>query len=186
MTLRLLALVALIGAAVAITDWLQDLQQDLQRAPAETSASAPDFIFRYVDLTVMGVEGAPRYRIEAPRMVHYAPGDSAQITSPRFWFYRDDGPAIELRSERAKVAAAGERVWLLGAVNILRPPHAGLAPLTVRTRDVTVFPDTERARTKAPVVASGGAQRLAGVGMVLDLAAGTLNLLSQVRGTYVP
>jgi lipopolysaccharide export system protein LptC len=51
---------------------------------------------------------------------------------------------------------------------------------------VTVFTNTEIARTNAPVAAVNGDQRLKSMGMRLNLAAGTLNLPSRVRSTYVP
>jgi LPS export ABC transporter protein LptC len=187
MMLRLSLLVALIGATVALTDWLKDLQEALQRAPDVSSKNTPDYTFQEIMLTVMGIDGAPRYRVEAPRMAHFGVGDSAKLRSPHVWFYRDDGPPVELCSNRAVIEASGKRVWLLGRVDIIRPPYADRARLTVKTRDVTVFPALKIARTKAPVqAASGGDQWLKGVGMVLDLAAGTLDLKSQVRGTYVP
>ncbi|MGH8504059.1 MAG: LPS export ABC transporter periplasmic protein LptC [Gammaproteobacteria bacterium] len=186
MMLRLLLLVGLIGITVGVSDWLRGLQEELQRAPATEAPHAPDFAFTDVLLTMMSMDGAPKYRIEAPRMVHFPRGDSARLISPHVWFFRDDGPPVELRSERARVTAMGERIWLPGEVDIERPPHDHRARLTVRTRDVTVFPDPRIARTQAPVKAMSGAQRLEGVGMRLDLAAGTLDLQSRVRGRYVP
>lgn len=186
MMLRLLVLVALIGITVGVSDWLRGLQEELQRAPAAEPPRAPDFAFTDVLLTMMGADGAPKYRIEAPRMVHFPLHDSSELVSPDVWFYRDDGPPVELRSERARVTAMGERIWLPGDVDIERPPHGERARLTVKTRDVTVFPDPRIARTQAPVKAASGEQRLEGVGMRLDLAAGTLDLRSQVRGRYVP
>jgi len=186
MMLRLLLLVALIGVTVGVSDWLRGLQEELQSVPAVATPRAPDFAFTDVLLTMMGVDGAPKYRIKAPRMVHFPLNDSSALTSPDVWFFRDDGPPVELRAERARVTAMGERIWLPGAVDIERPPHDTRARLTVKTRDVTVFPDPQLARTRAPVKATSDAQRLEGVGMRLDLAAGTLALRSRVRGRYVP
>ncbi|MBA2410941.1 MAG: LPS export ABC transporter periplasmic protein LptC [Gammaproteobacteria bacterium] len=186
MMLRLLLLLALIGITVGVSDWLRDLQEDLRRVPAAAAPRVPDFAFTDVLLTMMGVDGAPKYRIEAPRMVHFPLDDRSVLTSPDVWFFRDDGPPVELRAERARVTAMGERIWLPGAVDIERPPYGRRARLDVITRDVTVFPDPELARTGAPVRAISGAQRLEGVGMRLDLAAGTLHLRSRVRGRYVP
>jgi lipopolysaccharide export system protein LptC len=184
--LRLLVLGVLIGIAVGLTEWLQDLQEELERTPPERAQAAPDFTFERIVLTVMGMDGKPRYRIRAPRMVHYPPGHGARIVAPRLWFYAEGGPPIELRSQRAKVSASGQPIWLFGPVDISRPAYAQRARLAVRTRDVKILPDAERARSEAPVLASQGEQRMAGVGMVLDLAAGTLDLLSRVRGIYVP
>jgi lipopolysaccharide export system protein LptC len=186
MMLRLLALGVLIGIAVGLTEWLQDLQEELERTPPERARAAPDFTFENIVLTVMGIDGKPRYRIRAPRMVHYPPGHSARIASPHLWFYAEDGPPIELRAQRARVDATGEPVWLLGGVDIRRPAYARRASLEVQTRDVKVLPEANRALTEAPVAATRGEQRMAGVGMALDLAVGTLDLLSRVRGTYVP
>lgn len=184
--LRLLMLVALIGVAVALTDWLSDLHEELQRAPGAMTPGAPDYDFRQVLLTVMGEGGAPRYRIRAPRMTHFPLDESSLLTSPTAWFFSDDGPPVELRARKARVFAAGERIWLPGEVDIVRPPTRTRARMTVKTRDVTVFPGPEEARTQAKVRAQSGEQRMEGVGMMLDLAAGTLNLRSRVRGTYVP
>ncbi len=186
MIVRLLLLVVLIGSTVALSDWLRDLQKEFQPASSASPAGVPDYAFQEVKLTVMGMGGEPRYRIEAPRMAHFLLNDSAKVTSPEVWFYRDKGPAVELRSELARIAADGRRIWLLGEVEIVSPPYAGRAPFIVHTRNVTAFPASQRAHTEAPVAAVSGDERLQGVGMVLDLAAGTLDLKSRVRGTYVP
>jgi lipopolysaccharide export system protein LptC len=186
MMLRVLLLVVLIGTAVGVTEWLRDLQQDLRRAQETQVTNAPDYTFTTVVLSTMGIDGTPRYRIKAPRMIHFPADDSSRLISPRVWFFRDDGPPVELRARRARVSAGGKRVWLPGEVYIVRPPHAKRARLTLKTRDVTVFPDVEEARTDAPVRGVNGGRRVAGVGMVLYLAAGTLNLKSRVRSTYVP
>ncbi len=183
---RLLVMVALIGITVALTNWLQDLQQELRRAPDKSLPKAPDYRFRQVVLTMMGMDGAPRYRIRAPRMTHFASTDGARLVSPKVWFYLDEGPPVELRAQRAHVAAGGKRIWLEGKVDITRAAHAGDAPLAVQTRDVTVLPEARKARTRAPVRAVNGDQRLSGVGMMLDLLGGTLHLESRVRSIYVP
>jgi lipopolysaccharide export system protein LptC len=185
-TLRLLVLIALIGAAVALTGWLKDLQEELQRVPPPPPPGTPDYAFHRILLTAMGVDGEPLYRIRAPRMTHFPASESSLIISPRVWFFRDEGPPVQLRAQRAKVFAAGERIWLPGEVDIVRPPYRKQARMTVETRDVTVFPKSRKARTQARVQAASGPQRLEGVGMLLDLAAGTLDLQSRVRGTYVP
>lgn len=186
MTLRLLVLVALIGVAIGLTDWLQDLREELQRAPGASPLGAPDYAFHQVLLTVTGLDGMPRYRMRAPRMAHFPVTDSSLLIAPTAWFFRDEGPPVEMRARRARIFAAGERIWLPGRVDIMRPPHADRPRMTVDTRDVTVFPKPKEAHTGAKVVAVSGEERLQGVGMMLDLAAGTLDLRSRVRGTYAP
>lgn len=177
---------ALIGITVGLTDWLRDLQQELQRAPNTRDSNTPDYTFETVVLTAMGIDGARSYRIRAPHITHFAANNDAELISPRIWFFQDKGPPLELRAGRARVTAASKRIWLPGEVDIQRPPYANRARLTVKTRDVTVFTDPRVARTNAPVTAASGEQRLKGVGMMLDLAAGTLDLTSRVRSTYVP
>ncbi len=186
MTLRLLMLVALIGSAIALTDWLQDLREELQRAPTAGPPDAPDYAFHRVLLTVMGLDGRPRYRIRAPRMAHFPVTQSSLLLTPTMWFFRNEGPPLKMRARRARVFADGKRIWLPGEVHIMRRPYAERPRMTIDTRDVIVFPKPKKARTKARVVAASGIQRLEGVGMMLDLAAGTLNLQSRVRGTYDP
>jgi lipopolysaccharide export system protein LptC len=119
-------------------------------------------------------------------MMHFPADESSWLISPHVWLFRDDGPPVELRAQRARITARGERVWLPGEVDIVRPPHANRAQLLVRTRNVTVFPDAKEARTDASVRAINGKRRLAGVGMMLDLATGTLDLKSRVQSTYAP
>jgi len=184
--LRLFVVFALIGVTVGLTGWLHDLHQELQRAPAMRYSNAPDYTFNDVVLTVMGVDGARSYRIEAPRITHFAVSGNAALVVPRIWFFQGKGPPLELHARRAWVTAAGKRILLPGKVDIVRPSYANHARLTVKTRNVTVFTNTEIASTNAPVAAVNGYQRLKSMGMRLNLAAGTLNLPSRVRSTYVP
>ena len=44
-------MVALIGAAVGLTEWLRDLQEDLRRAQEAQTSSMPDYAFSAVVLT---------------------------------------------------------------------------------------------------------------------------------------
>src|ERR671914_571968 len=106
MMLRLLVMFTLIGVTVGLTGWLRDLQQELQRAPNTHYSNTPDYIFKTVMLTAIGIDGARKYLIKAPRITHFASSGDANLVAPQIWFFQDNGPPLELRARRARVIAA--------------------------------------------------------------------------------
>jgi lipopolysaccharide export system protein LptC len=177
---QLLLLTALLAGA-AVSGWLLR-GQDILAERAVPSPRGPDLFVEGMDLSILGDDGNPRYRVQASRLDHYPYDDHSELTSPVMEVFSDRQTVWNARSEHGRVADHGDNVWLLGRVEIRRPPQNGQRPLKVVTSDLLVKPQADTAETTAPAVIESGAYRIEGVGMLANLRESRLDLRSRVRG----
>lgn len=181
-------LVVLIVAALSTLSWWLPLR--MGPAPLETPAVVsearhiPDFFLGEFELTAMDRDGAPRYRLLADSMTHYADNDTADVSAPRMTLFRPAGPPWQARSITGWVAAGGEMVRLTGDVVITRAAKAGGQGLEVRSEEMRVWPDKNYAETDLPVTLRDPLGVTQAVGMNADFKRDVMALQSDVRGVY--
>jgi lipopolysaccharide export system protein LptC len=90
-------------------------------------------------------------------------------------------------SDTARVERGAERITLEGAVRLRQFPQDARQPgVALDTRDLLVLPEQSYAETAQAVVITQGAHTLKSVGLKADFKNDQFELLSQVRGSYVP
>ncbi len=144
-------------------------------------ASGPDYRVENPVLTVMDVSGHPYYRLQARSMMHFVDKALTEIEAPSLIFYTS--PPWFVRSERGQILEEGRRVVLLGEVRVRRE---GEMPVRVVTRNLTVYPSSERVETREPVEADFGPHRVTGTGFRGDFKERRFMIMSQVKARYVP
>jgi lipopolysaccharide export system protein LptC len=165
--------------------WLYGLQ-DEEKISVEPEPRTPDYTYEGILLTVVNPEGKMVYRIKAPMMAHFGDDNTIKVKSPDMLFYRDDAPPLEVRSERAWLSSGGEEIMLLGSVSIVRPEIEPTSTLTIKTRNLRVFPEKKSADTDETVLAFNDIYRIQGLGGSIDLDSGYFKIHQQARGVYVP
>jgi len=178
---RQLLLFSALLTGAAVSGWLLQGQDILADRPAP-SPRGPDLFVNGMDVSILGEDGHVHYRVQASRLDHYPYDDHAELTNPSMEVFGDQQPVWNARSEHGRVADQGDTVWLLGRVEIHRPPQAGQRPLRVVTRDLLVKPQADTAETVAAAVIESGAYRIEGVGMLANIRENRLDLRSRVRG----
>jgi lipopolysaccharide export system protein LptC len=176
-----LVLFAALLAGAAASGWLL-LGQDRLAERAAPSPRGPDLFVDGMDLRVLGEDGSVHYRVQATRLDHYPYDDHSELAKPFMEVFSDQQTVWDARSEHGRVADEGDTVWLLGRVEIHRPPQADQRPLKVVTSDLLVKPQVDTAETSAPAVIESGAYRIEGVGMFANMRESRLDLRSHVRG----
>jgi lipopolysaccharide export system protein LptC len=177
---QLLLFTALLTGA-AVSGWLLLGQDVLTEQPAPSPRGA-DLFVDGMDLKVMGEDGNVHYRVQASRLDHYPYDDHSELTNPLMEVFSDQQIVWDARSEHGRVADGGDTVWLLGRVEIHRPPRAGQRSLRVVTSDLLVKPQSDTAETSAAAVIDSGPYRIEGVGMLANIRENRLDLRSRVRG----
>ena len=182
--LSLAGLAALAGLSYGLLRWVESSL----REPAPADSQAPVLTveqFRAVRLNLAGVR---EYVLEAPRLRQLPGQGGIQIDQPVLDWYQPDGQTREwrLRADQGWIAADYQILRLDGAVVMDRTAASGKPPVTVTTRDVSVHRTDRYAETAAPVraVTPNGEFRAVGARAWLDQE--RLELLSEVRGFYVP
>ena len=176
---------ALLALALLGSGWL--FRQVESSAPGNRAGGhEPDFYMTDFHSVAMDVQGRPERELRAGRMVHFADTGAQELTAPRLCFRLTEPKPWCVTSESGWVAGDGQTVRLLGEVHLWQRDGEGGSALDVYTRDVTVLPSREEARTEAPARIVGPWGEAEGVGMNLRLAASRLELLSRVRTRYDP
>lgn len=176
---------ALLSVLIVIVVWVYALQES-PSSPHRNDMRVPDHTFEDVTLTNIDVSGTPMYRIETPKMSHYADDDSAELESPTMQIFRDNAPPLTVHSQQAWIASGRSEILLRGEVKIFRPELDSRSTLTIETKNLRLFPEEQTATTDESVLAYTAAYRLQGVGASINLNKGHLRVHNQARGLYAP
>jgi lipopolysaccharide export system protein LptC len=164
------------------TGWFLD-RQDSSQQPASVSTTGPDSFVEDIDLAVMDENGYLQYRVRAEHMTHFPNNDILKLNRPDIDIVHTDGTVWHITSERGETTTAGDRLWLLGEVDIRRPETATGSAIRVITSDLLVKPEDELAETENAVTITGDRYVINAVGLKADFRTSVLELLSRVRGT---
>lgn len=184
-TLRVLLLLVLLGVVAVAGWWLREsISQPTAVDEEREDAALPDYYLENFTLRAMNPAGKPRYSLRADDMYHYAKDDRADLTRPHAVFHRPEGAPYVLDAQRGRIHSGGERVDLLGQVDIDREATAEQRPLHVTTRDARVFPNRDYVESDEHTVIRSAASHMQGVGVRAWFDQNRLQLLSQVEGVY--
>ncbi|HTR00149.1 MAG TPA: LPS export ABC transporter periplasmic protein LptC [Candidatus Acidoferrum sp.] len=178
-------------AAALLSCTLVACKPGLDTHTAETIAAKLDAPYDYY-LIGMHTErfdgiGKRLMLLTAPRMNHFADDDHAELETPQYHWFRDQGAPWLVSSDTGNVhhVNGNDEIALNGNVKASTTLEE-TGPLLVETSRMLVMPAAKSARTDAVADISTGSFHQRGTGMQLDLSNNTISLLKDVRGTYVP
>jgi len=148
------------------------------------SATGPDAFVKDMDLKVMNEQGQLGYRVKARHMTHYPSDERFKLEQPDIRILQANGDTWLINSEHGETTEAADIIWLLGAVDIKRPPTETSSRLHIVTTDLLVKPDDEIAETENEATITSDEFLINAVGMKADFRKDTLELRSRVRGRY--
>jgi lipopolysaccharide export system protein LptC len=177
----------LVALVAGLSIWL--FQGQPKKGPVVTplTHSTPDSFMENFTTRMLDEQGRPRYQLHALRMAHYADDNHSELKQPQFTAFRPDGQRWTVVAEAGRAENGSEQILLNGDVLIQRFPDASAASdLQIRTRDIRVRPADDYAETDQPTTIVRNEATLDTVGLQVHFRAGQVQLLSQVRGIYVP
>jgi len=178
-----IALYGLLLLLVTVSGWFLVMQESsLQRETA--SATGHDAFIKDMDLKVMNEQGQLEYRVKARYMTHYPSDERFQLEQPDIKILQANGDTWFIKSDHGETTEAADIIWLLGAVDIRRPPTETSSRLHIVTSDLLVKPDDEVAETDNEATITSDDFLINAVGMKADFSKDTLELRSRVRGSY--
>jgi LPS export ABC transporter protein LptC len=178
-----LAAIFLLTIVVATSYWYSRAMRRPQVAPVPTPGT-PDFIVDGVVITQFDARGAALHKLFAERLTHYLENDNVALAGPRLVSLRPDQPQVDARALQARVENAGERVHLIGAVQLTRAAAAGEPALRLSTEYLLALPDLDRYSTDRPVEMVRGASTIRARSMVYDNIARTVEFEGDVRAAF--
>ncbi len=165
------------------TLWLDRLVQLPPLPSKDKLRHDPDFIVERFTVTQMSATGHPGTSLTAPKMLHYPDDESTVLEHPRFLQRPLDGPAVEIVGTRGIVSKGGDLVRVEGEVRLTRAAHGDRAAMVLETSAIDLEPNSRIARSDEEVIITEGANRLRGVGMMMNNQSREFELKSQVQGT---
>lgn len=181
----ILGLGVLLALALLSSWFLRTLESTLEtvaRAP-----SGPPLTMVNVQAMRMTEAGVREYTIATPELVQLPDAGGTQLSHPRVDVYRD-GSVRDwlLRAEGGWVAPDNNRIRLQRTVVLVKPGIAGQQPVVITTRDVDIYPERDLVESASPVRIRTPEAVMEGVGFRVFVKENRLELLTDVRGSYVP
>jgi len=172
--------------AFALSAWSILLSKQIQPVATHEHPNEPDAYMENIVALIMNKQGSPSLKIEAPKMLHYAEDDKTYINYPHVTVYRQSPQPWYINSDRAEASNGTEEILFSDNVIIHHPADIANPNTTMKTASLTVFPDKQQASTEKAIVITQPDTVIHAVGMLADLNEGTVKLLSQAKGDYVP
>lgn len=169
----------------ALSWWWQQKEIESGREPGAVDDKLVDYSLADFSATAMDEDGKPRHRMDAAAMVHFAETDYAEITTPTLEMYGKEGKTVRLNADMALVYEGGDPVLFQGDVRIVQFDNEDNQALEILTRDVWFYADKELAETSERVTLKDAIGTTTAEGLKVDMKAGKLRLLADVRGRYV-
>ncbi|EHQ51373.1 hypothetical protein ECTPHS_01694 [Ectothiorhodospira sp. PHS-1] len=186
MKLPSLFLILLLTLVAAVGFWLARDADERRRVLEDAATEGTDFFLEQYAAIHMDSQGEPRYQLRGQRMEQREMDGARWLETPVLVLHQPPGPTWTLRSEQGWISPIGDEVRLLGEVHIHRAAEGGRDPITITTRDTTLWPDPRQAVTDAPARLQTTYQEAEGLGLFLDLEREILELKREARGVYVP
>lgn len=183
-----LATIMTLGVAFALGSfWLVQVinQGDLGRQ-GEGLQNEPDYIVEQFSFVRMTPAGKPRYIVSGDKLTHRPVGDISDVERPVVQNMATVRQGMTMHAQRGRIDHGKNVVDLAGKVEVERPASPGVKRLTMKTEQLTVFPDEERMTSDQEVTMTLGTASVRGVGMQADNAAQTVHFSNNGQIVYPP
>lgn len=165
-----------------VSVWLDRVTQQDPVAKTDKTRHEADFSAERITLHRFDPTGKVQYILVADSMLHYADDESSELKNPRL-NYLNRPESVWVESRFASVNKDGTTVVLTDEVLVRRAAHAGKPESTLRTEQMTVWPEDEKMRADKPVTLTQGQTVINAERMESDNIIGEVRLQGQVRGT---
>ena len=146
-----------------------------------------DYRLETFEMTALRDDGSEGFTVFGPLLERDAEAKVTTLTAPRFAFQgQQPGQRWDVRSASAWIGPDNDEVRLEGGVEMVAPPNDGGVQARLSTEHMSVFAESERARTDAPVTILQGRSILQATGLEVDMKAKTYELLADVNATFHP
>jgi len=184
MNWRLWIVLALLAGAL-LSGWFAWRSDEGETATAAGERQRSDFILRDFEVVTLDSSGQESFSLRAPEL-HQTPGSrSLELATPLFLMPDQHGSRWEVRSRTGWVNEKSTLIRLRGDV-VAESPVGASRPTVVRTEQLDVHPEENRATSEAVVTITTPGTTMRGTGMEADLASKRIQLLSKVSLTNDP
>jgi lipopolysaccharide export system protein LptC len=181
-------LVMLALAILAAGTWIATWQRQGASPPAEQVDDAEPLGYYIRGARIVGTDeqGRVAYRVSAERLDESPDEEQLQLTGVNVDYRPAEETAWSISAARAISPRDGSLLDLDGNVEIRSSPTDGSKPLTIFAGNLRFWPDTSSAESDDAVEIRFGDWHLQAIGLRTHLKGDTLELESEVHGTFAP
>jgi lipopolysaccharide export system protein LptC len=185
LTLKNVGITLLLILATAFSAWSIIISHPAKYS-MQTDPKQIDSFMENVQAITYNKLGAPSLQITTPKMVHYPENNTTYITTPRVVIYRQSPQPWFVDSDYAKATNGMDAIEFWSNVNIHHVADPENPTTSLRTNTLTIFPSQQIAQTNEAVTFVQPDTTVHAIGMLANLEAGTVKLLSNTKGEYDP
>jgi len=185
--------VLLLGGLAALTYWLDAQVQGPPERRDGSTRHDPDVFLENFRAITFDANGKPRETLAATRAEHYPDDDSAAVTKPELTLTETGRPTVTVVSNTARLTGDRENGVFEGAVKVHREAEEAApgnehpsGPVTLTTEYLHVVPKEYKVDSDRAVTIEEPRGIIRGRGFAFDNKAKTVNLHSNVSGTFQP
>ncbi|HLB56479.1 MAG TPA: LPS export ABC transporter periplasmic protein LptC [Coxiellaceae bacterium] len=132
--------------------------------------------------------GLIKAKIHSEKIMHYEPQGTTLFKKPFIIVYTETRVPWHIRADQAVSDRTGKKLILTGNVIAHELPTAKNEETTVKTTEITVYPDPKefRVETDQPVVLTRPGTKITGKGFSANLKTGRYRLHSAMKAVYLP
>ena len=168
---------------VAISWWIFSI--DEIEHPQGLSPQGADFYMRDFSSVIMDTNGLPKHKLIASRMTHFPTDDHTDLVEPTFTIFRPNNKHYIINAKNGMVLGGKQHLYLEGDVNIHRYGQNELLSY-MTTESLWIKPKENLVETEKAVKFVDALGEINAIGAKADIQAQKIELLSVVRGRYVP
>ncbi|MEZ5583556.1 MAG: LPS export ABC transporter periplasmic protein LptC [Candidatus Competibacteraceae bacterium] len=170
-----------------LSGWLLFTVESSLRKTAQQDQHVPALYIDKFQATRTNLQGFREYTLSAPHLVQLPDPQGTRVEQPTFEIFGDEQQREWLiHAERGWITADNQTIRLEDAVNLNRMADDDKPPLSISTRQVTIYPERAELQTDAPVLAEMPNGVISAIGLRAYWHEERMELLSDVRGSYVP
>lgn len=185
LTLQKITILFLLIVAVTLSTW-SIIYSTQSLTPNREMTKQPDAFIKQVIVTTFSRVGSPLLIIKSLSMAHYSDNDSTYIDQPHVVVFRHSLQPWKVDALHAFAIHGMRSIDFSDHVVVSHDADSEAVSTTLLTEALTIFPETQQAKTNLPVTITQPSTVMHGIGMSSNLQEGTIQLLSQTRGEYVP
>lgn len=172
-------------AVLAATSYYYSIRSEIDANRTLVNREAPDYITTGFSITEFNPNGVAHRRVFAEYAEHYTDGRLSSM-HPKLITLSVEEPQVRATADTGQSLDGGETFIFTGNVEVFRAGDLQTPPMRFTTTHLTVYPDTSRIQTDAPVRMVRGSDVTTGIGMTLDNVEKTLYLHHDVRTSIMP
>ncbi|HVE43925.1 MAG TPA: LPS export ABC transporter periplasmic protein LptC [Gammaproteobacteria bacterium] len=146
----------------------------------------PDAIMEDVTAVVLDKQGKPKIKIMTPKMVHFKASDRATFITPELIIFRNSPNPWRITSKYAEATQGASLLTFWDSVTIHHAGDLSTPTTLIQTQSLIVHVDPKTAETADPITLNQPHMTIKATGMFADMNTGSVKLLTQARGEYVP